>query len=82
MLATSRPLPIPEALFHKIENASQWVCPTDRDEFFACVAEELRGRELGEGSVTRGIVAAFKRFYRPIELAEGPRPRAYFKRAD
>jgi hypothetical protein len=73
-------IPVSEAQFLKVENAAQWLCPADRDQFFAAVADELRGRELDDGLVTRSICTAFKKFYRPIQISEAPRPRAYFKR--
>jgi hypothetical protein len=73
---------VSEAQFLKIEAASLWLCPIDRGQFWQAVASELSGRELGDGSVAVAIAGAFKRFYRPVELAEAPRPRAYFKRAD
>ena len=88
MLTTTHPpavkglaISVTEGQFLKIEHASAWLCPADRDQFFAAVADELRGRELDDGLVTRSICTAFKKFYRPIQLNEAPRPRAYFKRA-
>jgi hypothetical protein len=78
--AAQRPIRIAESQYLKIENSAQWLCPADRDQFFAAVADELRGRVLDDGLVTRSICMAFKRFYRPIQISEAPRPRAYFKR--
>jgi hypothetical protein len=65
--------------FLKIEAAANWLCPADRDQFWAAVAEELRGHELGDGAVTRSIAAAFRRFFRPPDFSEahGPHSRAY-----
>jgi hypothetical protein len=74
-------IPVSESQFLKIEHASAWLCATDRDQFFAAVADELRGHELDDGLVTRSIAKAFRQFYRPIQISEAPRPRAYFKRA-
>jgi hypothetical protein len=71
---------ISESQFLKVENAAQWLCPADRDQFFAAVADELRGQELADGAVTRAITKAFRQFYKPLQLSEAPRPRAYFKR--
>jgi hypothetical protein len=67
-----RAIPISEPQFLKVENASQWLCPADRDAFRNAVADALRGRELGDGMVNRAITTAFARFYRPMEL---PPPR-------
>jgi hypothetical protein len=65
-----------EVQFLKIEHAAQWLCPADRDQFWAAVAEELAGRELGDGLVTRAVAKAFARFYRPMQLS-APRSRAW-----
>jgi hypothetical protein len=72
---------VTESQYLKIEHASAWLCPADRDQFFAAVADDLRGHELDDGLVTRSITKAFRQFYKPIQLPEAPRPRAYFKRA-
>jgi hypothetical protein len=67
------PLRIPESLYLQICHASSWLCPSDRDPFWAAVAAELAGREIGAGNVSRAIRCAFKTFYRPIEIPEEPR---------
>jgi hypothetical protein len=69
-------IPLSEAQFLKIQNAAQWLCPADRDEFWAAVAAELAGHELGDGLVTRAIAKAFRQFYKPLQPA-GPRSRAW-----
>jgi hypothetical protein len=74
-------IPVSEVQLLKIENSAQWLCPADRDAFMMAVADELRGQqELADGLVTRAITKAFRQFYRPIQISEAPRPRAYFKR--
>ena len=87
MLTTQPPavkgpaIPISESQYLKIAAAAQWLAPSDRDQFWQAIAEDLAGHELADGLVTRAITKAFKEFYRPIQLNEAPRPRAYFKRA-
>jgi hypothetical protein len=71
-LSPLRAIPISEPQFLKIENAAQWLSVADRGAFQAAVADELRGRELGDGMVTRAIATAFSRFFRPLQL---PPPR-------
>jgi hypothetical protein len=73
---------VTEAQFLKIQAAAQWLASCDRDAFTAAVAANLRGHELDDGLVARSICAAFKEFYKPLQLTEAPRPRAYFKRVD
>ena len=48
------------------------LCPSDRDQFVACVARELEGRAIGDGSVQRAIAAAFRTFFHPPEATNGP----------
>jgi hypothetical protein len=69
-------IPVSEVQFLKIEHAAQWLCPADRDQFWAAVAEQLAGHELGDGLVTRAIAKAFARFYWPLQLSS-PKPRAW-----
>jgi hypothetical protein len=69
-------IPVSEVQYLKIAAAAQWLCPADRDQFWAAVAEELTGHELGDGLVTRAIAKAFARFYRPLQLS-APRSRAW-----
>jgi hypothetical protein len=71
---------VPETSYLKIANAAQWLCPTDRDQFMAAVAEELAGRELGDGLITRAIAKAFRQFYRPLQISE-PKSRAWPSKA-
>ena len=66
-------IPVSETQFLQISAAAQWLCPPDRDQFWAAVAAELAGYEtIGEGTVARVIAKAFKAFYRPIEVPEEP----------
>jgi hypothetical protein len=51
--------------------AAQWLCPPDRDPFWAAVAAELTGRELGEGVIARAISKAFKAYFQPPLEADG-----------
>jgi hypothetical protein len=71
---------LPEVELLRISNAAQWLCPSDRDAFWGFVAEELYGCEIGDGSVGRAVMKAFRQFYKPLQLSEAPRPRAHFKR--
>ena len=64
--ATSRK--ITEPWTTEIETAAAWLCPADRDQFRAAVAAELGDRELGPGNVSRAIRAAFRAFYRPLQI--------------
>jgi hypothetical protein len=64
-------IPVSETQFLQISAAAQWLCPPDRDQFWATVAAELAGCEtIGEGTIARVIAKAFKAFYRPIEPEE------------
>jgi hypothetical protein len=66
-------IPVSETQFLQISAAAQWLCPPDRDQFWAVVAAELAGCETtGEGTIARVIAKAFKAFYRPIEVPEEP----------
>jgi hypothetical protein len=65
-------IPVSESQFLQISAAAQWLCPLDRDQFLAAVADALRGRTIDEGDVARAIRSAFRTFYRPIEV-EKPR---------
>jgi hypothetical protein len=77
-------IPLSEGQFLKIENAAQWLCPADRDQFMAAVAAELQGCELGDGVVSRAVNLAFRQFYRPLKLPEpsGVRLRQIYKSPD
>jgi hypothetical protein len=66
------PIKIPEREFSQLHAAAQWLCPADRDQFWAAIAAELAGREIGEGAIARAVAKAFKAFYRPIEVPEEP----------
>ena len=61
--------PIPAHLLSQIENAATWLCEADRSAFYAAVAAELVGREIGPGLVARSIAKAFAHFYRPIQVS-------------
>jgi hypothetical protein len=61
--------PIPADLLSQIENASVWLCEADRSAFYAAVAAELAGQEVGPGLVARSIAKAFAHFYRPIQVS-------------
>ena len=62
--------PIPADLLLQIENAATWLCEADRSAFYAAVAAELVGREIGPGLVARSIAKAFAHFYRPIQVSK------------
>jgi hypothetical protein len=53
----------------QIENAATWLCEADRSAFYAAVAAELVGHEIGPGVVARSIAKAFAHFYRPIQVS-------------
>jgi len=61
--------PIPADLLLQIENAATWLCEAERSAFYAAVAAELVGREIGPGLVARSIAKAFAHFYRPIQVS-------------
>jgi hypothetical protein len=65
-------IPISEHQFLSIAAAASWLCPSDRDHFWAAVAAELAGREIGEGAIARAIRRAFRIFYKPIEVPDEP----------
>ena len=66
-------IPVSETQFLQISAAAQWLCPPDRDQFWAAVAAELAGREIGEGAIARAVAKAFRAFYRPIEVPDEPK---------
>ena len=51
-----------------ISNAAAALCPADRDAFFAAVARQLAGHEIGDGSVARAISAAFQTYWHPPDF--------------
>jgi hypothetical protein len=48
----------------QIANAAQWLCASDRDQFWALVVRELNGARA-DASVERAIAAAWGAFSRP-----------------
>jgi len=52
----------------QIAAAAQWLCPLDRDQFWAAVAKDLKGSEVTDAGVTKAIARAFRVFYRPLSL--------------
>jgi hypothetical protein len=66
--------PIPAYLLSQIENAATWLCEADRSAFYAAVAAELAGREIGPGLVARSIAKAFANFYRPLQISNPTTP--------
>ena len=61
--------PIPADLLLQIENAATWLCEADRSAFYAAIAAELNGHEIGPGLVARSIAKAFAHYYRPIQVS-------------
>jgi hypothetical protein len=66
--------PIPADLLLQIENAATWLCEADRSAFYAAIAAELVGREIGPGLVARSIAKAFAHFYRPLQVSNPTTP--------
>ena len=66
--------PIPADLLLQIENAATWLCEADRSAFYAAIAAELVGREIGHGLVARSIAKAFAHFYRPLQVSNPTTP--------
>jgi hypothetical protein len=66
--------PIPADLLLQIENAATWLCEADRSAFYAAVAAELAGHEVGPGLVGRSIAKAFAHFYRPLQVSNPTTP--------
>ena len=66
--------PIPAHLLSQIENASVWLCEADRDAFYAEIAAELNGHEIGPGLVARSIAKAFANYYRPLQVSNPTTP--------
>jgi hypothetical protein len=69
MVLMASTTPIPAHLLSQIENASVWLCEADRSAFYAAVAAELVGREIGPGLVARSIAKAFAHYYRPVQVS-------------
>jgi hypothetical protein len=59
------PIPLSEHQFLAILNASLTLPPADRDQFWAQVADELRDKPIGDGSVGRAIRIVQARFPHP-----------------
>jgi hypothetical protein len=61
------------------------MCPSDRDQFVASVARELKDKPIGDGAVARAIAVAFKVFFHPPEELTHPgrwdRARPRFEKA-
>jgi hypothetical protein len=51
--------------------ATKPLSPADRPAFLAQLAQELHGRELGDGAVYRAIRETQKRFFAPPEFSGG-----------
>ena len=68
MVLMASAIPIPAHLLLQIENASVWLHEADRSAFYAAVAAELVGHEIGPGLVARSIAKAFAQFYRPLQV--------------
>jgi hypothetical protein len=55
-----------------VTNAAAALPPADRDQFYAAVAHQLVGHELGDGVVHRAVVAAFRDLWKPPEAPHTP----------
>ena len=66
--------PIPAHLLLQIENAATWLCEAERSAFYAAIAAELNGHEIGPGVVARSIAKAFAHFYRPLQISNPTTP--------
>ena len=56
-----------------LPNATLWLCPPDRDQFWTLIADELRQvAEPGEGVVCRVIASAFLRLFRGLDVPDEP----------
>jgi hypothetical protein len=55
-----------------VTSAAVALCPSDRDQFYAAVAHQLAGREIGDGSVHRAVAAAFQLYFKPPEVLHTP----------
>ena len=55
-----------------VDNAALALPVADRDAFYQAVADQLAGREIGDGSVHRAVAAAFHTFWRPPDLNRAP----------
>ena len=69
----SHAIPVSETQYLQISAAAQWLCPPDRDQFWAAVAAALAGCEVDEGAIARAVRSAFSAYYKPIAVEE-PRP--------
>jgi hypothetical protein len=65
-------IPVSESQFLQISAAAQWLCPPDRDQFWAAVAATLAGCEVDEGAIARAVRSAFSAYYKPIAVEEPP----------
>jgi hypothetical protein len=74
MVLMASATPIPADLLLQVENAATWLCEADRSAFYAAVAAELAGHEVGPGLVARSIAKAFAHYYRPLQISNPTTP--------
>ena len=55
-----------------VSNAALALPVADRDGFYQAVADQLVGREVGDGAVHRAVAAAFQTFWKPPEMPHTP----------
>jgi hypothetical protein len=67
-MGVSMPICLSDCQSLTVTRAAAALPPADRDPFFQAVANQLAGRELGDGSVHRAVAVAFQAFWKPPEL--------------
>ena len=55
-----------------VTSAAAALCPSDRDQFYAAVAHQLAGHEIGDGAVHRAVAVAFQLYFKPPETPHTP----------
>ena len=55
-----------------VTSAANALPVADRDGFYAAVAHQLAGHEIGDGAVHRAVAVAFQTFFKPPELPQKP----------
>jgi hypothetical protein len=66
------PITLSEHQSIAVTRAAAVLPPADRDQFYAAVAHQLAGCELGDGAVHRAVAAAFRTLWQPPEVPHTP----------
>jgi hypothetical protein len=65
MMGVFMPICLSDCQSLTVIRAAAALPPADRDPFLQAVADQLVGRELGDGAVHRAVAVAFQAFWKP-----------------